>query len=456
MRVLFVSEDPDVRAGIPRYSLPVADGLAARGLDIVYLFTGGPFGRYDWRMRPRWVRERRGAIEYHGLVNGDSVGFHGADPEADLHSPDTELLVARAAELNPDVIHVHSLIGLPADAVAGFAGIAPVLLSVHDFGLVCQRRVLVHRDGTNCCTYATQEECPANVEPVDPARFKLRARLTNTPGEIGLRALRAATKAMSRPPSAWSEPAAGGADPAAPFRRRLAGMVEMANRDCAQVLAVSGSVRDVLVEVGVEPDRVEVVHIGSGSADRIPRMDLPSAGGAPVSFLFLGGLVPNKGGGVVIDALTELEDPPRVVFAGGGYEWYQAELEQRAPGAAVFGGRYTDDGLRRLLSEADVVLVTPVGPDTSPQTVFEGLSAGRPVIGSRIGGIPDFVRDGENGRLVEPGDAAGLAAAITELRDPARAQELAANARAPRRVDEHIDELVERYTAAIRGARNAA
>ena len=52
-----------------------------------------------------------------------------------------------------------------------------------------------------------------------------------------------------------------------------------------------------------------------------------------------------------------------------------------------------------------------------PVVVLEALSTGVPVVASRLSGIPEAVRDGETGLLAEPGDAAGLAAAIEQLMD---------------------------------------
>jgi glycosyltransferase involved in cell wall biosynthesis len=64
------------------------------------------------------------------------------------------------------------------------------------------------------------------------------------------------------------------------------------------------------------------------------------------------------------------------------------------------------------------------------RVVVEALCRGRPVVATRVGGIPDLVRDGENGLLVEPGDTAALAEALVRiLGDRELAERLAARAR---------------------------
>src|SRR6202030_4630335 len=81
----------------------------------------------------------------------------------------------------------------------------------------------------------------------------------------------------------------------------------------------------------------------------------------------------------------------------------------------------------RLLSTADCVVLPSLWPENAPVTIQEACQFGPVVIASRIGGIPEMVRDGINGLLVEPGDEAGIAAAIERLR---QSPELVAKLRA--------------------------
>ena len=59
----------------------------------------------------------------------------------------------------------------------------------------------------------------------------------------------------------------------------------------------------------------------------------------------------------------------------------------------------------------------------SPLSVMEYMEAARPVVATRVGGVPDLIDDGVHGLLVEPQDPAGFAAAVAQLlRDPERAR----------------------------------
>ena len=69
-------------------------------------------------------------------------------------------------------------------------------------------------------------------------------------------------------------------------------------------------------------------------------------------------------------------------------------------------------------------------PYASPVKLFEYMAAGRAVVASNVGAIPEVLRDGENALLVAPGSAAELVAAITRvLEDRALSRRLGAAAR---------------------------
>ena len=83
-----------------------------------------------------------------------------------------------------------------------------------------------------------------------------------------------------------------------------------------------------------------------------------------------------------------------------------------------------------LALDGSTALVLPSRSEGMGRVVVEALCRGRPVVATQVGGIPDLVRDGENGLLVAPGDTAALAEALVRiLGDRALAERLAARAR---------------------------
>ena len=75
------------------------------------------------------------------------------------------------------------------------------------------------------------------------------------------------------------------------------------------------------------------------------------------------------------------------------------------------------DRVPAALASLDVLVVPSVWPETSPLVIREAFLAGRPVIASNIGGIPELVDHEQNGLLFEPGDIDGLARALRRLAD---------------------------------------
>jgi len=84
----------------------------------------------------------------------------------------------------------------------------------------------------------------------------------------------------------------------------------------------------------------------------------------------------------------------------------------------------------------------------SPLSVLEYMEAAKPIVATRVGGVPDLIEDGVEGVLVEPRDPAALAAAVTAmLRDRSVAAELGAQARERRRAEFDIEVMVTRLEA---------
>ena len=93
----------------------------------------------------------------------------------------------------------------------------------------------------------------------------------------------------------------------------------------------------------------------------------------------------------------------------GGTRARARELE--LDGRVTFLGAVPREQVLRLFRAADAS-VLPSAWENFPHTVVEALAVGCPVISTAVGGVPEVVRDGENGLLVAPGDPPALASAI--------------------------------------------
>jgi glycosyltransferase involved in cell wall biosynthesis len=195
-------------------------------------------------------------------------------------------------------------------------------------------------------------------------------------------------------------------------------------RRAEHVIALSRELRDRVIELGVDPDRTTVqsnavdgtlFQIGDKDSAR-RALNLPRDVCRLV--LFVGNLVPEKGPDVLLEAfdlLAEGDASTHLAFVGDGT--LRRSLERRCSGrgrnfGVLFAGRQEPAAVARWMQAADVVCI-PSFREGCPNAMLESLASGRPVVASRVGGIPDVVGDGRNGRLVEPGSPDQFGAALT-------------------------------------------
>ena len=148
--------------------------------------------------------------------------------------------------------------------------------------------------------------------------------------------------------------------------------------------------------------------------------------------------------------LTGEGDLPRahLVCVGDGPEHARLmDLAQslRLNGRVRFPGTLTPPFNIHHLFDVSVLCSVTEG---SPNSVLEAMAAARPVVATRVGGVPDAVHDGKTGLLVPAGDAAALATALrTLLATPARARALGAAAQTYARSEHHESRVIPRLSA---------
>lgn len=164
---------------------------------------------------------------------------------------------------------------------------------------------------------------------------------------------------------------------------------------------------------------------------------------------------PEKGVDVLLRAFDELwarsapGPSPVLVYVGDGPD--RSRLEAlRATLASREDIRFTGyrDDAAHLVAGATLAVVPSVWEEAFGLSALEPMAAGRPVVATAVGGIPEIVVDGVTGRLVPPRDASALASAMAGvLQQPARAAAMGAAGR--RRVREHF--TLRSQVAALRG-----
>lgn len=202
--------------------------------------------------------------------------------------------------------------------------------------------------------------------------------------------------------------------------------VELKYRLYDHVITISEGIRRVLLAEGLPAAKVSCVHSAVVAEDYRRPCDrrvfretfaLPAAG--PVAGM-IAQLIPRKGHRHLLAALPRVlarhPDLKVLLFGQGPLE---GELRRAVDAAGLAGSvrlvGFRDD-LPRWLGCLDLV-VHPADMEGLGVSLLQAAAAGVALIGTRVGGIPEIVREGQSGILLAPGDAAALAEAMIRLLD---------------------------------------
>jgi len=186
----------------------------------------------------------------------------------------------------------------------------------------------------------------------------------------------------------------------------------------AHIICVSPQLaEDAVREFRLHADAITVIPNGVSMAkfapDETKRQALRSRLGiAPSDFVLLtvGRLEKAKGHHLALRVTAHALSqgfPAVLLIAGGGPD--EGWLRQQARALGIAGsvrwlGRVPHEEMPDVYTAADVALMLSIHTEAFPYAVVEALTCGRPVVGSRVGGVPSAIANGQDGFLVAPGD----------------------------------------------------
>jgi|SaaInl5LU_22_DNA_1037371.scaffolds.fasta_scaffold15144_1 glycosyltransferase involved in cell wall biosynthesis len=192
----------------------------------------------------------------------------------------------------------------------------------------------------------------------------------------------------------------------------------------AQVITISEGIKEVLIENGLSPERISCVRsafIAKDSQHPMPRAEFLQRFHLPANAFVLATvaqLIPRKGHELLINCLVDLlgkHTNMHVLFFGDGAE--KAALAKMIETLGLSNRLQLvgfHDDLNILIGNIDL-LVHPAYTEGLGVSLIQASAASVPIVASNVGGIPEIVRDNENGLLVPPGDQEALTAAIDRL-----------------------------------------
>lgn len=165
----------------------------------------------------------------------------------------------------------------------------------------------------------------------------------------------------------------------------------------------------VIADYGVAPERVTVIPPGVHTRDWQRPTPRQAHAGA-VRILFVGADAERKGGLLLLEALRALRETLPIEL-----DLVTRSQLRAQPGARVHSGLSANSGdLRALYHQADIFCL-PTDGDCLPLVLAEAAASGLPAIATTIAAIPELVRHGETGLLIERGDLGSLVASLRRL-----------------------------------------
>lgn len=216
-------------------------------------------------------------------------------------------------------------------------------------------------------------------------------------------------------------------------------------------IPVSDAVERQLVASGMRPEKMTVAKAGCPpllpiKSREAVRGELGILNGA-VAVGYFGRLVVEKGVDTLISAAASM--PKGITFEVFGNGPLSGELESRAKtvSSQVHFHGFRDD-IPECIQAMEAVIIPSIWEEAFPYAALEAMSVGRPVLASRVGGMPEIVEEGRTGFLFEKGDVESLGAAARKLAgNPELCAKMGGEAREAHRSLYTIEKMAERIEA---------
>ena len=355
LNVLNVSQNFFVRGGSDSYFLSLGQLLSERGNSVV------PFcARSEKDLPSDWARFFPIGANFESPSGLDVMRYHySRAARRNL----TELVSRKKF----DVAHLHIYYGKLTSSILPVlkeAGI-PIVQTVHDYKLICPVYTC-SRGGKPCEACHGKEYWRALVHRCNRGSY-----------------LRSAVSMSESYVSRW--------------------LGSVAAID--QFVAVSHFFAEKMKENGIDSRKISVVPNFIDVTRFVRQVE------AGRYFVYFGRLERSKGIGTLLAAFERLPDIPLIVIGEGGF---LTEARASAAGSTniQFVGFKKGSELYNLVGGAVASILPAEAYENCPMSILESFALGRPVIGARIGGIPELIEHGEDGYIVEPRDVDALSSCV--------------------------------------------
>jgi glycosyltransferase involved in cell wall biosynthesis len=398
MKILQVNKFNYPRGGADKYFLELGQILAAKGHEVAVFCMEHP-KNYPSPFSKYFVSR---------------LSFNDKSFKNILRAPGRILWSRQAArrfgrlldDFKPDIIHCHNIYHQLSPSILPEARKRriPVIMHVHDYKLVCPNYKL-YTQGKTCfrCRGGAYYQCTVhNCYQSWPRSFlaSVEAYLHNS-------------------------------------------ILNIYRRDVDNFICPSLFAKEQLQLNNFPQDKLSLIY---NFPDQLAEPTIKT--GLKPYLLYFGRLSAEKGLIGLLEGLAKTDE--NLIIAGEGPQLKELEqligqlgLKERVNLVGFKSGAELAD----LIANAQAVVMASLWPENMPLSVLEALSLGRPVIASNSGGVPEIVKDGENGFLFQAGDGLSLKQAIDRfhLADKDRLHQRAKDSVANLTPDHHYQEIIKLY-----------
>lgn len=353
MRILHVNDHLALKGGVETYLLSAIPHLEAGGFEQAVVYGQG---------QPELVKNPFKIPE---------VSMPGWGNRETLHRK----LKAAIEQFQPDVVHLHNIHN--PDAVEYLLDHRPVVMTAHDFRYLCPSSNFYHRRTATVCNRTCGPGCFA---------------VTLTKQCMTL-----------RPRYSWK------------YYRRV---VRIRNRfaDFRHLIAPGQDAADRFMRDGFPKQNVTVLPYFC----RIKPLEQPRPVPKQPLVLYLGRLSGNKGWKYFVQALSLQPENVKGLIIGNFDSEVEASLrdlakQYKCEHRLAWRDWATQEEISEQLLQTSVLVFPSLWPETLGIVGLEAMAHGVPIVASDIGGVPEWLRDGQNGYRVPPKDAVAIADRIQKI-----------------------------------------
>lgn len=266
---------------------------------------------------------------------------------------------ALLSDFRPDIVHLHNIHSYLSPLVAQIAHRKGrrVVWTLHDQKLLCPTYLCL-RNGTVC------EECISHKSRVIKYKCMKDSHLASALGWLEI--------------CYW-------------HRRKLSGLTDL-------FISPSRFLKEQMIKGGYNSDQIRVLP------NFLP-LSVEACTQKEDYYCYVGRLSPEKGTDTLLETATRMDYPLKVIGDGPLLDTYQRKYRQAH---IQFLGRMKPENLFPIVQKARFLVLPSICYENNPYSVIEALCMGTPVLGSRIGGIPELIEEEMNGFLFTPGNTSEL------------------------------------------------